>query len=284
MKKSILALICAVSILCTAVLFAGASTTDDSLTINDALNILKHLAKLEPLTNEQVLLYDFRNDGNISIDNALIVLKGLAKLTELPVANKTTNSATSSEEQYCAFDLRDFDTVEEVMKHIQNSDVDWKNGATNESVLSDILVPRNLLPGFELDHVLLAGGARIILYYTKTDYVYDEKLTANENYERSSMRFSIDLNNNLYLNDFSDEWVKYYFDRDGYKLLNFEDRKIYHLPYSYRDDGFIQTHGFHFIVNGRHIMATIPPIDGLDVYDMVKYLEMIPVVSKEQSE
>jgi hypothetical protein len=52
-------------------------------TINDALNILKHLAKLDLLTAVQVTRYDFFNNGSITINNALEILKHLAKLESL---------------------------------------------------------------------------------------------------------------------------------------------------------------------------------------------------------
>jgi hypothetical protein len=49
-------------------------------TINDALNILKHLAKLDTLTDEQEKLYDFFGYGEITTANALQILLYLAKL------------------------------------------------------------------------------------------------------------------------------------------------------------------------------------------------------------
>ena len=51
-----------------------------TFTIEDVLNILKDLASLEKLTDEQVKLYDFFGDGEITIDNALEILKYLAGL------------------------------------------------------------------------------------------------------------------------------------------------------------------------------------------------------------
>jgi hypothetical protein len=54
--------------------------TRDSLVITDALAILKHLSKIEPLCYGRVLLYDFYDTGNITIYNALEILKYLAKL------------------------------------------------------------------------------------------------------------------------------------------------------------------------------------------------------------
>jgi Leucine-rich repeat (LRR) protein len=53
---------------------------DYTFTINSALSILKHLAKLEPLSAAMIERYDFFGDGQIGINNALEILKYLAKL------------------------------------------------------------------------------------------------------------------------------------------------------------------------------------------------------------
>jgi internalin A len=49
-------------------------------TIEDALNILKQLAKIEQLTPEQAKLYDFFDNGTINISSVLELLKHLAKI------------------------------------------------------------------------------------------------------------------------------------------------------------------------------------------------------------
>jgi endoglucanase len=54
-----------------------------SYSINDALEILKHLAKLSVLNAEQTELYDFFGNGGITINNALEILKHLARLDSL---------------------------------------------------------------------------------------------------------------------------------------------------------------------------------------------------------
>jgi hypothetical protein len=62
------------------IVFLRHSNRGQTFRINDALAILKHLALLEPLTPEQVEMYDFYDTGNITIHNALEILKYLAKL------------------------------------------------------------------------------------------------------------------------------------------------------------------------------------------------------------
>jgi hypothetical protein len=59
---------------------AASPRLNDVLGINDALAILKHLSKIEPLCYGRVLLYDFYDTGNITIHNALEILKYLARL------------------------------------------------------------------------------------------------------------------------------------------------------------------------------------------------------------
>ena len=51
--------------------------------IMDALNILKHIAKMQELTPEQVELYDFFGNGEIKIVNALEILKYIAGMYSL---------------------------------------------------------------------------------------------------------------------------------------------------------------------------------------------------------
>jgi uncharacterized protein YkwD len=62
-----------------------ASANVRNLDINDALNILKHLAKLQPLTTQQTQLYNVdRSSQGVTINDALEILKYLAKLVEYP--------------------------------------------------------------------------------------------------------------------------------------------------------------------------------------------------------
>jgi hypothetical protein len=58
--------------------------------IHDSLNILKDLAKLKPLSELQLVKYDFNDSGNITINNALEILKYLARLPSLVGYSQTT--------------------------------------------------------------------------------------------------------------------------------------------------------------------------------------------------
>ncbi|MCL1866937.1 MAG: CAP domain-containing protein [Oscillospiraceae bacterium] len=53
--------------------------------INDALNILKHLAKVEPLTDRQKSMYNINGNPEVGINDALEILRYLAKLDNLIV-------------------------------------------------------------------------------------------------------------------------------------------------------------------------------------------------------
>jgi hypothetical protein len=60
--------------------------TDDPPTphifkIDDVLTVLKHLAKIQALSEEQFMLYDFFENGRITINNALEILKHLAGIS-----------------------------------------------------------------------------------------------------------------------------------------------------------------------------------------------------------
>jgi hypothetical protein len=67
------------------VAFVTALTADD-VGIEIALDVLKFLAGLEVLTEEQIILYDFDGDGSVTINDALEVLKFLAGLPSLIVS------------------------------------------------------------------------------------------------------------------------------------------------------------------------------------------------------
>jgi hypothetical protein len=78
--KKLLAIVCIIALLCPLMLPITATATPAStVRISDALNILKHLAQLQPLTAEQIEKYDFFGDGRVTINSALEVLKYLAR-------------------------------------------------------------------------------------------------------------------------------------------------------------------------------------------------------------
>jgi hypothetical protein len=77
-KKLIAILLGAAMILSLSVTAIGYTYT-----INDALNILKHLAELEMLTDEQKEIYDLDETPGIAIGDALEILKHLARLPNL---------------------------------------------------------------------------------------------------------------------------------------------------------------------------------------------------------
>ena len=87
--KKLFALVCISGMLCTLILSSGAFTdTTKKADISDALEVLKHLVKIQELPIEQI---DFDGDGEITILDALTVLKSLAGMSEpiiLPLGNR----------------------------------------------------------------------------------------------------------------------------------------------------------------------------------------------------
>jgi hypothetical protein len=279
MKKKIIAIACAVSILCSAFLLAGADTPADNPSINDVLEILKCLAKLPSE-------YD-NSDLNPTMTDALNLLRYLAKLEETTDWVRPTSalmtmplpatSATTFELSVCIAP-DSFDSVEKFLEFVKNDE------KINDSVLKDIYVPKNTLPGFELIEVTYdRNGECIVFIYEDKKYVYNEKFSRPENYELSTARYVL-LLDYVYESGYLQTSLEQIYGW-GMKPLTLEDRLIYYKDaYALSNVTVLMGRSFDFILNERRISAWLPAVDGLDVYDMVKYLEMIPVVSKEQSE
>jgi hypothetical protein len=83
--KKLISIICIVSMICAMLIPVGATAsaeTGRNANMNDVLNILKHLAVINELTETQKAEYDFFDNGDITILNALKILKGLAGISE----------------------------------------------------------------------------------------------------------------------------------------------------------------------------------------------------------
>jgi uncharacterized protein YkwD len=93
MKKLAILLLTLIS---ATIMLTAATATTNTPDINDALNILKHLAKLEMLSAAQQQTYDYDGNGAITINDALEVLKYLAKLDNL-ISNRVIPSVTTTQ-------------------------------------------------------------------------------------------------------------------------------------------------------------------------------------------
>jgi hypothetical protein len=287
MKKKITAIVCIFALLCPLMLpiTATSDTVADNPSINDVLEILKCLAKLPSE-------YD-NSDLNPTMTDALNLLRYLAKLEETtdwvrPTPAITTNSqpavTSTSELTSVSVPVKSFKSVERFLEFVKNDE------KINDSVLKDIYVPKNVLPGFEISdvsyfssnhHGIFQGS--IDVYYQMTDYVYNEKLSSLDNQQQATAVYSI-----IFSEDGMefDEGAVTQLTNAGYELLKFENRQAYYAAvYSSNSHSSgaeeLLFHVFDFIDNGKRIRVQLPAhaVDGSDVYDMVKYLEMIPVVS-----
>jgi len=135
--------------------------------------------------------------------------------------------------------------------------------------ISAIKVPRNVLPSFEIESITFAVGGSMTL-----DFV------ASGNYDccpssvvgcgcRALFRV-MSFEGYSY---FADDSIKQ-LERWGLKRLNHADFEVFHL--AFESDGKIH-HTFEYILNGQRIAATLPAIEGLSEYDMLRYLELVKV-------
>jgi uncharacterized secreted protein with C-terminal beta-propeller domain len=98
MKKRLLTLLITLSMIVSTGVIVPLSadsinTRDEFIQVNnskpanldDAMEILRHLAKIELLTAVKEVRFDFNRDGRITIADALMVLNGLARVTDLPL-------------------------------------------------------------------------------------------------------------------------------------------------------------------------------------------------------
>jgi len=269
--KRLISLILTAAMLCT-LLLTGASkpksiTISDNPTIGDALEIFKSLANMKSV-------YD-KYETKPTINDALEILKKLAGMgikVELPPQLPSNNSKPPTVNHA----PKTFNSIEEFIAFAQTDETAIKN-----NVLANARMPKNVLPGFEFDKIShIKGSSSVDIYYKKTNYKYDNKFDEHDNYIMSTAAYTIRL---LEFKDKNtqdlekDEYVKNAYEQLnewGVKRLNIKNRIIYHdFGYS-RDGETLLCHGFDLFEDGKRVMAWLPAIDGMDEYDMVKYLDM----------
>ncbi|MCL1866514.1 MAG: InlB B-repeat-containing protein [Oscillospiraceae bacterium] len=100
MKKKFLSILVVAVIMITAAVAVPMFTADSSADsggdydINDALNILKYLAKIVEFDEFETAEYDINGNGVIDINDALEILRALAKLSPMPTRPEVTTVAT----------------------------------------------------------------------------------------------------------------------------------------------------------------------------------------------
>jgi uncharacterized secreted protein with C-terminal beta-propeller domain len=94
MKKRFLSIFCVIALVCSIVMPAGALTLDPNwqpqqkfATLNDALEILKHISGIEIIQSPRYAHLDFDRDGFLTINDVLLVLKGLSGQIDMPTYN-----------------------------------------------------------------------------------------------------------------------------------------------------------------------------------------------------
>jgi hypothetical protein len=173
-----------------------------------------------------------------------------------------------------------FDSIDELKTFIENDEMSKKDvnrNAKSDSISKNLssfcFVPQKSLPGFKSGQIMYIEGADIATTYTAKDYVYDENFDGHDNYVKSTAIYSISL-----LEGDGRETLKQFTQGDFFKpLLDDGDKTLYYRAGYCSDDKVLINHGFVFIEYGKFISVSLPAIDGLDEYDMVKYLEMAKV-------
>jgi hypothetical protein len=165
-----------------------------------------------------------------------------------------------------------FDTIEELTAFVNKDEA-----LRSSHVSSFFIMPKYQIPGFELVEVM-AGASDVIggitLYYTRIGFV-----DTDPNDYASARAATVSYATHKYeeeLEPFDGEMWANYRNNLGYEILKINGEMIFYRHYTYHDK--VLGHDFAIQSHGMLVHAVLPLVDGLDRYDMVKYLEMVPVM------
>lgn len=172
--------------------YLGDVNNDGNVTAGDARIILRHSAKLDTITEEQLSIADVDNNGKITASDARLTLRMSAKLEELKEEHKHEYTATEIQKQDCEKDgvieyrcrICDY-SYEDVTKATGHSEViDNAIAATTSStgltegkhcsVCQTVLVAQQVIPKLEaspaeMTKLMFEGIGNTYSYYLPTE-------------------------------------------------------------------------------------------------------------------
>jgi hypothetical protein len=173
---------------------------------------------------------------------------------------------------------KSFESLEQLKEYL-----DTNTTSVGSEALSDLIMPKNHLPGFEKSTFSYSHGVSdydggdsfvFMVEHISENYVYNDKFDSAKNENLSRARYRIGS---------SGEVVKYKeiilqrYIQEGYIPLKLDNREILYTPiYDINADLLIYYH-FVYYEGDLSITAWLPAIAGLNEYDMVKYLDMVRV-------
>jgi hypothetical protein len=174
------------------------------------------------------------------------------------------------------FDNRVFKSWDSFTAFIQNNDTVRANGMTNSDILSNVVVPRNRLSNTELENIIYREGSWISYEYKIKNYVYNDRLSRDDNVHLSRATYHITFSTH----DGGREYLRWYEQCDRWiPLLEHNGSTVYYIAiYSEINSELITNHCYFFVADGKIVYAYLHPLPGLSALDMVKYLEMVPVM------
>jgi hypothetical protein len=219
------------------------TSEDREYTISDAIEILKYTVGLPSVHDD--------SDTSPTVDEAIEILKYVAGLCNAISGN---DCCTPSDLHHATITPHEFSSINEFVVFVQSSDRYNSNCSRITDVISAASVPQNTLPGFELSGVMYQEDVYITFWFSD-----------GESSGSYTMRYS---DNALSGGDYLAASVEQ-LTESGFKPMNL-DRLIYHRRGH-------ENHGFDFIEGNTRVSVWLPAIDGLSEYDMVCYLDMIPL-------
>jgi hypothetical protein len=176
----------------------------------------------------------------------------------------------------------EFDSLDVFAAFVQRSEQNRTSGSSRNEYLSSSndLSVRNaimpILPGFELTDIEYLEEKWISYSYKLTDYVYNEKLSESDNFYLSRAIVAVSYSP-------ADEWneyIKWYMQGNWSILTEHSGTTICYSPgyFSESNSELLVCHVYAFIVGNKFVYIRLPALPGLSALDMVKYLEMVPVM------
>ena len=206
-----------------------------------------------------------------------------AKTVDLP-----TPTVKSTIEEFKAFLENEEIRIETHLYHESPFDGNIKEfnheGKKGDDIRSDIfkkgLIPANRFMDYELDYVSFNDNkgnswGNLYFQYINPNYIEDSRLDPTENSEKSRASITVSFTDEGL--EFSKEIVNDMLKK-GYELIKIDGKEIYYIPaYALSDSKILLAHCYSYVNDSKRIRVWLPEVDGLNEYDMVKYLEMIPI-------
>jgi hypothetical protein len=164
-----------------------------------------------------------------------------------------------------------FYSVEEFSAFIQSEN----NKSSNLTL--NFAMPKNLPGNFKLESIIKIGEGEdiaITIIYKDPHYIYNEKLDERENMRMSSAMYTIGARE---VED-KELFIKERKEDRFFTPLYLDDMLVFYLhEYSLSDENVFLAHFFDFLYDGKHMLAYLPSIDGINEKTFKDFLSFVSI-------